>query len=380
MRRHQSAIPITGQPPINSGNFRKTHAPSLDTRADGRTRLPRRNFISPSRVPMTFAHRLLREVGTHAAPTQGEVVLLPTKARFARTITASPYQSAKIPHRQAAKETVSGLHDSWATNPHGSTSLCRWDSGSRKRATLSVLSPRCHTRAEAAGTLLLVSWYGTIITLVGITCQARKTSAKPFFGRYFRCRRPVARLNFYPLTTLALSLKHIRRNGYDYIILITDRFSRYAAMHPVHVEEFTAAGTVRILVPDYINIWGFPKQLRTDKGLQLCADLSKEICDLNGIKKLCLSPMYQNRNGGTECLNHTMTQKLSVVVNERPNDWDERLPFVQSAYNSSDSDDTGLAPDEVYLGRFPAYHLPFSNDLGSADTKTSTASNGPMVT
>lgn len=44
------------------------------------------------------------------------------------------------------------------------------------------------------------------------------------------------------------------------------------------------------------------------------------------------------------------------MVNERQNDWDIQLPHVDSAYNNSVSAATGLAPDEVHVGRLP--HLP----------------------
>ena len=38
---------------------------------------------------------------------------------------------------------------------------------------------------------------------------------------------------------------------------------------------------------------------------------------------------------------------LAVVVNERQDDWDLRLPHVEFAYNNSDSAATSSAPNEV---------------------------------
>ena len=68
-----------------------------------------------------------------------------------------------------------------------------------------------------------------------------------------------------------------------------------------------------------------------------------------GIRKLTTSTYHAMGNGGTERLNHTMAQMLSMVVNERQDDWDKQLPHVESAYNNSVSAATGLAPNEVHL-------------------------------
>ena len=46
-----------------------------------------------------------------------------------------------------------------------------------------------------------------------------------------------------------------------------------------------------------------------------------------------------------------MTQMLSMVVNELQNIGDEQLSLVELAYNHSVSAATGLAPNEVHMGR-----------------------------
>ena len=56
-------------------------------------------------------------------------------------------------------------------------------------------------------------------------------------------------------------------------------------------------------------------------------------------------------------MNHTMTQMLAMVVNERQDDWDLQLPHVEFAYNNLVSAATGLAPNEVHMGRLPRFPL-----------------------
>ena len=67
-------------------------------------------------------------------------------------------------------------------------------------------------------------------------------------------------------------------------------------------------------------------------------------------------PPKRKRRCGT--LNHTMAQMLAMICNEHQNDWDAHIPRVEYAYNNSVSAATGLAPNEVHIGRLP--HLPLT--------------------
>ena len=48
-----------------------------------------------------------------------------------------------------------------------------------------------------------------------------------------------------------------------------------------------------------------------------------------------------------------MAQMLDMVVNELQNCWDEQLPDIEFAHNNSVSAATGLAPNEIHMGRLP---------------------------
>ena len=69
--------------------------------------------------------------------------------------------------------------------------------------------------------------------------------------------------------------------------------------------------------------------------------------------KLDTSSYHPNCNGDVEWVNHTMAQMLAMVVNERQDDWDLYLPHVEFACDNSVSAATGLAPNEVHMGRLP---------------------------
>ena len=52
-----------------------------------------------------------------------------------------------------------------------------------------------------------------------------------------------------------------------------------------------------------------------------------------------------------------MAQVLAMVVNGLQNNWDEQLPLVEFTCNNSDGTATGLAPNEIHMGRLPRLSL-----------------------
>ena len=129
-------------------------------------------------------------------------------------------------------------------------------------------------------------------------------------------------------------------------------------MFAVTTVEFTAEGTETILVNRFISLWRCPSTLLSDNRPQFCAQLATAVYKLLGIHKLTTSAYHPSGNGGVERVNHTMAQMLAMICNERQNDWDVHLPHVEYAYNNSVvSAATGLAPNEVHIGRLPRLPL-----------------------
>ena len=48
-------------------------------------------------------------------------------------------------------------------------------------------------------------------------------------------------------------------------------------MFAITAAEFTAEGTVNIPVNKYIPVWGCPRTILSDNGLQFCSKLSKAV-------------------------------------------------------------------------------------------------------
>ena len=189
-----------------------------------------------------------------------------------------------------------------------------------------------------------------------LMCQARKTSRQTI-------RWPILSLPLPNGPGITVSVDYfgplpLTPRGNVHILLFTDRFSRRADMFAVSAAQFTAAGTADIFIDKYITLWGCPVTLLSDNGLQFTSKLARAVYDRLGVNKVNTSAYHPCTNGGVERVNHVLAQMLSMVGNENQTDWDLLLPHVSSAYNNSVNAATGLAPNEVHIGRLP--RLPLS--------------------
>ena len=124
--------------------------------------------------------------------------------------------------------------------------------------------------------------------------------------------------------------------GNTYILLFTVRFTRRADIYAATAAEFTAEGTANILINRYIPLWGCPRIILSDNGLQVCSMLSKVVDKLLGVRKITTSSYHPNGNGEVERVNHTMAQMLAVVVNELQNNWDVQLCLLYTSPSPRD--------------------------------------------
>ena len=75
--------------------------------------------------------------------------------------------------------------------------------------------------------------------------------------------------------------------GDTYILLFIDRFSRWADRFPVTAAEFTMEGTANI-VNQHKPLWGCPRTMLSDNGLQFRSKLSQAVYQLLGVDKIVI--------------------------------------------------------------------------------------------
>lgn len=138
------------------------------------------------------------------------------------------------------------------------------------------------------------------------------------------------------------------RKGYSYISVITDSFSKYTFIKPLR--KATASAVCDHLEEDVILKHGAPRLLQVDNGQQYVSHLFKALCGKYNIKLRYNIP-YTPRNNPTERVNQTLETLICSYIQNDHRAWDEHLPSLQAALNTSSSFVTGISPHQVLFGQ-----------------------------
>ncbi|MES9882033.1 MAG: hypothetical protein ABW185_14240 [Sedimenticola sp.] len=103
-------------------------------------------------------------------------------------------------------------------------------------------------------------------------------------------------------------------------------------------------------------------EMHTDRASNFESKLFQEVCKLLGIHKTRTTASRPMSDGFVERGNRTIETMLSAFVDENQRNWDEKLPLLNLAYNSSIQETTGVTPSMMMLGR--EMNLPIDLAMG----------------
>ncbi|UYV84270.1 hypothetical protein LAZ67_X001713, partial [Cordylochernes scorpioides] len=136
-----------------------------------------------------------------------------------------------------------------------------------------------------------------------------------------------------------------------WIIVLTDYYTKYAETKAV--SEATVKEVSTFLIEHIILRHGAPRFLISDRGSQLTSNLMKEVMKMCKVKHCFTTSYHPQTNGLTERLNRTLINMISMYVNTDQKNWDEILPFITHAYNTTIQETTGYSPFFLLFGREP---------------------------
>ena len=90
-----------------------------------------------------------------------------------------------------------------------------------------------------------------------------------------------------------------KSDGYSYIFMALDGFSKYAVACPIRHKD--AQTVAKVLVERIILLWGWSLCCLTDLGTEFENDLARELHNLLGIDKLRSSGYRPQTVGALEC-------------------------------------------------------------------------------
>ncbi|UYV70284.1 hypothetical protein LAZ67_7002373 [Cordylochernes scorpioides] len=180
-------------------------------------------------------------------------------------------------------------------------------------------------------------------------CQSRKGSNQLPSGLL----QPIPPAN-YPFERIGIDfvgpLPSTKRRR-KWIIVLTDYYTKYAETKAV--PEATVKEVSTFLIEHIFLRHGAPRFLISDRGSQFTSNLMKEVMKMCKVKHCFTTSYHPQTNGLTERLNRTLINMISMYVNTDQKNWDEILPFVTHAYNTTIQETTGYSPFFLLFGREP---------------------------
>ena len=178
------------------------------------------------------------------------------------------------------------------------------------------------------------------------TCASRKTTSP-------RNHAPLQTITAgYPMEVVAVDIVGPfpeSEDGNSYVLVAGDYFSKWMEAYPIPNQE--ASTVARKLVNELFCRFSVPEQLHSDQGKQFESALLKEICKILNIAKTRTTAHHPQCDGLVERFNRTLLSMLSTTVADHAFDWEEALPKVCMAYNSSVHSTTGFTPFFLMYGR-----------------------------
>ena len=134
---------------------------------------------------------------------------------------------------------------------------------------------------------------------------------------------------------------------------VSGRFER-VAMDLLDVSMISAKGYKYILVDALMDIWlpryGFPLFLHSDQGKEFDNAMIHKLSELLGTVKTKTTPYHPRSDGLVERFNRTLLAMLAMFVSQEHDNWDDLLPFMMLAYNTTVHTTTGFTPYRLVFG------------------------------
>ena len=169
-----------------------------------------------------------------------------------------------------------------------------------------------------------------------------------------------------PMELVAIDFLHLEKSsaGHNYILLITDHFTRFSQAYATRNKSASVAA--KKLFDDFILRFGLPWRIMHDQGGEFENRLFSELERLTGIDKSRTTPYHPQTNGAVERMNATLLGMLRTLPETSKSKWHEALNKMIFAYNSTCHESTGFSPHFLLFGREPV--LPIDIILGIDDS------------
>ena len=138
------------------------------------------------------------------------------------------------------------------------------------------------------------------------------------------------------------------------VLVMTDHFTRYALA--VVMKDQTAKTVTKVFYECFIAVFGVPTKLLSDRGTNFTSTLVEELCSAFGMQKCRTTTYHTQCNRQVECFHQMLFSMIGKLSRDKKSQWEQHLPELLQAYNSTQSAVTSYLPHYLMFGRHP--HLP----------------------
>ena len=161
-----------------------------------------------------------------------------------------------------------------------------------------------------------------------------------------------------PLELIGLDFLHLDTcsGGYQYLLVLTDNFSKFVQVYPTTNKS---AKTAADRLYNYFMLkYGLPGKILHDQGREFECNLFSQLSKYFSIKRLRTTSYHPQTNGQTERMDQTILTMLKTLPGHHKTQWKNHVNKLVLEYNCTKHSSTGYSPYYLMFGRaFLAYLL-----------------------
>ena len=163
-----------------------------------------------------------------------------------------------------------------------------------------------------------------------------------------------SRTQFYDRPFRCIQMDNIQCK-HRFVLTFVDAFSRWCWLIPSEGKDGPTVAKA-LLENVILDKMVFPTVLRSDRGSEFLNDVVGELNRLLGIKHIVGSAYHPQSQGMVESLHKKVNATVRSLVDEHPEDYEERLPYTQGILRMTPLPSlNGRAPCEVVMGIRPVF-------------------------
>lgn len=145
-----------------------------------------------------------------------------------------------------------------------------------------------------------------------------------------------------------------KSDGHDTILVVVDRFSKYAHFLSLR-HPFSAETVAQLFLDNVVRLHGMPKSIVSDHDRIFVSSFWRELFRITDTKLVHSSAYHPQTDGQSERVNQCLEMYLRCSVNRFPKKWRSWLPLAEFWYNSSFHSSLGCSPFKVLYGYDPPF-------------------------